>query len=97
MITEKELDEAIRQYEDTDNPTSQTCIALAAFYAVKDHLYPAGISYDAPFYSGDTEFGRVVQNRKVEDVMAIMEELMTALQVLHPNLYESVLTKLGDT
>lgn len=99
MITEDELNRAIQIYEDADNPNSQTCITLAAFYTVKEHLYPdSGASFDAGVtYNSDTDFGRAVQKAGTEKVMGLMDELMETLKVLHPPLYESVMLKLGDT
>lgn len=40
MITEKDLQEAIAECQGERNPNSQTCIKLAAFYIIQDHLYP---------------------------------------------------------
>ena len=59
MITEQDLQAAIAECNGKRNPDANTCIKLAAFYAIKDHLYPlaekpvnTGItedySYDAP-------------------------------------------------
>jgi len=101
MITEQDLIEAIDQYERVDNPTAQTCITLAAFYAVKDHLYPeeVGQSYDGEpiIYSSDTEFGQVVGRLDVHSVLSLMDELMETTKILNPPLYDSVMQKLSDT
>ena len=40
MITEQDLQEAIAECEGERNPKSATCIKLAAFYTLKDHMYP---------------------------------------------------------
>lgn len=40
MITEKDLQEAIAECEGQRNPTANTCIKLAAFYTIKQHLFP---------------------------------------------------------
>lgn len=40
MITERDLQEAIAECEGQRNPTSNTCIKLAAFYTIRDNLYP---------------------------------------------------------
>lgn len=96
MITEKELDEAIRQYENADDPTAQTCITLAAFYAVRDHLFPQDALYDDYIYSSDSDFGQMVGKRDIEAVLSLMDELMETLRVLQPPLYESVMQRLSD-
>ena len=57
MITEHDLQEAIAECVGQRNPTANTCIKLAAFYTIKQNLYPenkpaqdAGGNYS---YSGD--------------------------------------------
>ena len=40
MITENDLQEAIAECEGVRNPTANTCLKLAAFYTIKDKLYP---------------------------------------------------------
>jgi len=45
-------------------------------------------------YTSDTEFSRVIDGRKPEDVWPIMDELMSTVQVLMPRLYDGVMRKL---
>lgn len=40
MITEHDLQEAIAECEGQRNPTANTCIKLAAFYTIKQHMFP---------------------------------------------------------
>lgn len=40
MITEQDLQEAIAECQGVRNPTASTCIKLAAFYTIKEHLFP---------------------------------------------------------
>lgn len=54
MITEKDLQEAIAECEGQRNPNANTCIKLAAFYTIRDHMF--GESSKMPqneFYSRD--------------------------------------------
>lgn len=39
MITEKDLQEAIAECQGARNPNASTCIKLAAFYIIQEHLY----------------------------------------------------------
>lgn len=39
MITEQDLRAAIAECEGERNPTANTCIKLAAFYTIYDHMY----------------------------------------------------------
>lgn len=47
MITEKDLREAIAECEGERKPGASTCVKLAAFYAVKDRLYPGAGAADS--------------------------------------------------
>jgi len=40
VITEKDLQEAIAECQGERNPNANTCIKLAAYLTIKDHLYP---------------------------------------------------------
>lgn len=39
MITEQDLQEAIAECEGQRNPNANTCIKLAAFYTIKQHMF----------------------------------------------------------
>ncbi len=39
MITEQDLQEAIAECQGVKNPTSSTCIKLAAFLTIREHLF----------------------------------------------------------
>ena len=104
MITEKDLQEAIAECQGVRNPTSSTCIKLAAFYILQDHLFTERnetpvYSYSAGAdniieYNGKTEFAELVNGRPQAEVMPIIEELMETVQALNPRLYASVIRKL---
>lgn len=40
MITEHDLQAAIAECQGRRNPDAATCIKLASFYTIKDHLFP---------------------------------------------------------
>ena len=48
MITEKDLQEAIAECEGQRNPTANTCIKLAAFYTIKQHMFPGEVRTTLP-------------------------------------------------
>lgn len=101
MITEKDLQEAIAECQAVQNPNANTCIKLAAFLTIKNELYGDQYSYaNAPVeglieYYSDTDFGRAIEGKNAIDMWAIMDEMMNALQILNPRLYEGVLRKIG--
>lgn len=109
MITEKDLQAAIAECKGVRNPTSSTCIKLAAFLTIYDHLYgekPEEEMEDVPRYSfssgdrisyyGESEFAQAIDGKDTQKVLKVMEEMAEAIQVLHPKLYNSVINKLKE-
>ena len=104
MITEKELLEAIRTCE-AEPITPSKVGKLADFYIIYDHLFgepKESVTRQAEQVetiiepNGDSEFLMAVYGRKSEKVWRIMDELMEAVKILHPKMYESVINKLYD-
>lgn len=103
MITEYDLQEAIAECEGQRNPNANTCLKLAAFYTIRDKLYPAKKEEAdiMPVYStssepikSETEFMQAVQSIDRESLLSIIDELMTTLQVILPRLYDGVMRKI---
>lgn len=104
MITKHDLDEAIAECLGQRNPNANTCLKLAAFYTIKKELF----NEEIPMYSyapepvgnekldtyGDSEFLEAVSGKSLSDVMPIMDELMDAMKVLQPRIYDSVMRKI---
>lgn len=108
MITEKDLREAIAECQGERNPNANTCIKLAAFYTIRNELYPdtisvtpterSGYSYAEPpkTYDSDSEFMNEIRNRDLIDILPVMDELMDTLKVMMPRLYEGVMRKIRE-
>ena len=47
-------------------------------------------------YDSGTEFSDLIQGKDIDEVLPLMDELMTTVQVLHPRLYNSVIRKLKE-
>lgn len=106
MITLHDLDTAIAKCQGEEHPNAQTCIKLAAFYTIKQEMYGGSetplpsYSYDAPptanvdFDSG-SEFSEAIKQLDINDVLAVMDELMSVLQATNPRLYAGVMRKLS--
>ena len=104
MITEKDLHEAIAECQGTRNPNANTCIKLAAYLIILDHMKeepetPAvqGYSFAPPSTvpdSGDSEFGRKVEGKTLDDVWPEILDLVEAVQVVNTRLYNSVIARL---
>lgn len=107
MITEHDLQEAIAECEGQRNPTANTCIKLAAFYILRDKMFPSveHVDTEPVFYSrssagdmyySESEFGQIIDGKPAADYMPIIDELMSTLSVLQPRLYASVIRKLTE-
>ncbi len=107
MITEKDLQEAIAECEGERNPNANTCIKLAAFYTIQNHLFGVPETYShavSPAISAgtvsvegsDTEFGRLVEGMAADDVIRVMDDLMSTLEIVQPRLYAGVIRKLAE-
>lgn len=108
MITEFDLQEAIAECQGVRNPNANTCIKLAAFLTIQKELYGDKADRETPLYSydqppvetvgyyGETEFAKVIEGRKPDDVWPIIVELMSTVQVVQPRLYDAVLRKIND-
>lgn len=109
MITEKDLQEAIAECQGQKDPNANTCIKLAAFLIIKDHMYPEnsdsvykadyGYSYSSNnhiHYTNDTEFSKLIDGMDPDLIWPIMDELMSTIQVLNKRLYESVIRRIKN-
>lgn len=106
MITEKDLQEAIAECKGQRNPTSSTCIKLAAFLTIQRELFgspePIGYSFaSGPVttsgtidYSSGTEFSEAIQGEDPSRIWPIIDEAMTALMVYDKPLYNAVMNKI---
>lgn len=103
MITLHDLDEAIMECQGERNPTANTCIKLAAFYTIREHLFPSkeetpvqGYSYSPGpeiVYTGDSDFAMAVSGKSQLEVFPILDELMETLSVINPRLYANVMRR----
>lgn len=91
MITEKELQEAIAECLRQKNPNANTCLKLAAYYTILNNIAP-----DTEGYSlrGESEFLKLAAGKDHDYVMAVIDGLMSKLQVISPRLYDSTIKAL---
>lgn len=110
MIRKHELDEAIAECIGERDPNANTCIKLAAFYTIRRELYP-DTEGDMPAYSyadapqekpptahinSESEFARAVEGLPLDDVWAVVDELVQTVAVLQPRVYAAVLRKIDQ-
>lgn len=110
MITERDLKEAIAECQGVREPNANTCIKLAAYYVILDHMQeakpepPQSYSYAGPppgagntvAYDGESEFAEMINGMSSDLVLSVMDELMKTLSILNPGLYNGVLRKLAE-
>lgn len=105
MITDQALQEAIAECNGKKNPDANTCMKLAAYYTIRDHLGGSGNAPVLPVRSfasapevieweGDSEFAQAIRGRSVSYIMPIIDELMETVEVLQPRLYAGVMRKI---
>lgn len=106
MITADDLREAIAECEGQRNPSSDTCVKLAAFkYLLERKEKPQQIpiepieqiySYasEPPEYNSGTEFSNLIKGKEYSDVLPLIDELVTAVSAYNPRLYQAFLRKL---
>ena len=96
MIRESELHEAIAECRAEKNPNANTCMKLASYYTILDHM-PSYSHKEPPEqvrYNSGSEFSNAIQREDINRVLDIMDELMDALKVLSPRLYRATLNKI---
>lgn len=108
MITEHDLQEAIAECEGQRNPSANTCLKLAAFYTIKDKMYPDkqeeqvkripqySYAMSAADMQPESEFRQAVKDTDPEYLMDVMDELMETVRAIIPNLYHGVMRKLTE-
>ncbi len=111
MITEKDLQEAILECQGQRNPTTSTCMKLAAFLTIQKEMFgrhdpgPGDlppVSFAAPepteqvsFNSG-SEFSEAIRGMEINAVLDVMDELMGVLRTINPRLYNGVMRRLEN-
>ena len=101
MIKKQELENAISQLEQLP-PTLSNCEKLATYYTIYDHNYGeqpqtlfSSNSSNVDIY-GDNPIVQAVNGKDQVKVWDVIQELMEAIQVLAPNLYEATIEKLKN-
>jgi hypothetical protein len=108
VITIKDLQEAIAECKGERDPNANTCIKLAAYYTIMEHMqdnsmpaqkysFAAGPPPSTVVdYQGTSEFAECARGMPLNDFMAVMDELMSTLQILNPKLYNSVIRRVSE-
>ena len=103
MISERELHSAIAECHGQRNPNASTCMKLASYYTILDHMREPvqGYSYAAEpaeqvRYQSGSEFSRLLYGLSADQVMPVLDELMDTLKMLVPKLYNGTIERLRN-
>lgn len=112
MITEQDLKEAIAECQGARNPNAGTCVKLASYLTIQKELFgrqqeeQPGYSFanvptlptedQAVTYESETEFGQLIHGQDPLKIWAIVDEAMSAISVLQPQLYRAIIRKIED-
>ena len=102
MIREDEVLDAIAECQGERNPDARTCRNLAAFYTILDHIQKPSNIEEKPLepaphlrYEGTSEFYDLIRHKDINEVLSVIDELMSTLQIINPRLYDGVMNKLS--
>lgn len=95
MITEKDLQEAILECLGQRNPNRDTCMALAAFYTIQDHMYPQEDKKFEPSYSFAPPPTEIPTDETVGNYGS--SEFLQAINGKNPSKMWTVMDELMDT
>ena len=108
LIKKSDLLDAIAECQGERNPNANTCIKLAAFYTILNNMFDedqpvitgysmAGETSQAEQvgYDSGSEFSNCILNANVNDVLAIIDELMDVIHAVAPRLYNATIEKLN--
>jgi hypothetical protein len=103
LIKVDDLHDAIAECLGQRNPTAQTCVKLAAYYTILDHLTgqtnspeekPVYSYSSSKMYQSDSEFWTVASDLDEYTLMSVIDELMDTIKAVQPRLYDAVMRKL---
>lgn len=109
MLSEHDLLSEIDKYNAKADLTPNECIRLAAFYTILNCQYPieqsvpqstsmaSGENIEKTIsVDGNSEFFTAIDGRNSTEMWELMNELMDAISVVNPKLYESVMRKINS-
>lgn len=100
MLNLDEINKEILMLETTRDTTYAVIQRLAPLYIVRNNLMQTSVEREPKTTnvstSGDSLFMQAVSGKDISKIMDIMNELVTTLEVINPNLYAAVMRKIND-
>lgn len=105
MIKEQDLLDAIAECQGERNPDARTCIKLAAFYTILNNMYhieeqpvvtysQSAVPSEQVSYDSGSEFSDAITGLSSDQVLPIIDELLDAVHLISPKLYNATIAKL---
>ena len=94
LITRKDLLDAINKCQGQKNPNANTCIKLAAYLVILDHTPEDSDSRLYASNPSNSEFMRILSDKRMDEVIVVMDDLMEELQATAPKLYYETMERL---
>ena len=99
MISERDLHDAIAECQDQKNPNANTCMKLASYYTILDHMNQYSYASEPTGqvrYDSGSEFSDAIRGKDVNIVLRVMDDLMDTVGVLSPKLYRVTMEKINN-
>lgn len=93
-MTISEINQEIAELEN-NKITRQNVNDLAILYFVRQNLQNNNATKTPVNYSNDSEFLQVIANKDVNAVLIVIDELVSAVEILDIRLYNKVIQKLN--
>ena len=94
MINLETIEREISEVEAARDTTYRTCERLAWLYIVRDHLIPKRMAEGVTEEMQGSEFLRACSGLSYPALMRVLDDHMSALSVMQPKMYESLLEKI---
>ncbi len=96
MLSLESIEQSITELESRDTSFAN-CERLAWLYIVHDHLKGYNVSPEAIIeMNGSSDFIKMVNGKNPSKIMPVLDELMDAVKMLHPALYDAAMQKLKE-
>jgi len=103
MISIEQINGEIAVLEE-EVPTHAIMQKLSALYTVRDHMsvgesvqgVSVVVSGVVPDIKSTSRFSELISGKPTEDVLMIVDELVSTVRVVNPGLYDAVIRKLSD-
>lgn len=95
MIDRDSLIDAMQELE-KEPFTFNKCEKLACVYTIYDHLFEPKKEVPPEIVKvvNDSEFSKSINQKSIDDIILIFDELMRTLEAIQPNLYSAVISKI---